>query len=313
MLFIEVDLTSLILRSVLCGSRSDSRIPGVHTTLHQLYAVTFDRFSSCYDNRAVRNTANVLPFFYLPSLKKMSITIHDPLVPIFPWPTTQPPSSPSLTSLRVVSMRESHLGQVLVTLPRLRSLHWTWCFDPDVEDQFNSPVINLDQLMPALAYVKETLTELIMPAVCYYANIAATPFPLHVRGFARALARFDHLTKLVIPLVFITKFTLPVRDRLANCLPHNLEDLTLTDDLYTDIDINEAWDEAGYTNAIVTWMTDMKTSTPRLRKLCLVLATPDEWVSLEDLGARNEIRELGRRMGIEVTTETVYDSKAEEQ
>ena len=77
-------------------------------------------------------------------------------------------------------MRESHLGQLLVTLPRLRSLHWTWCFDPDVEDQFNSPVINLDQLMPALAYVKETLTELIMPAVCYYANSAATPFPLHV-------------------------------------------------------------------------------------------------------------------------------------
>ena len=183
---IEVDLTSLILRSILCGSRSDSRIPGVHTTLHQLYAVTFDRFSSCYDNRAIRNTANVLPFFYLPSLKKMPITIHDPLVPIFPWPTTQPPSSPSLTSLRVVSMRESHLGQLLVTLPRLRSLHWTWCFDPDVEDQFNSPVINLDQLMPALAYVKETLTELIMPAVCSYANRVARPFPLHVQGSIRS-------------------------------------------------------------------------------------------------------------------------------
>ena len=162
--------------------------------------------------------------------------------------------------------------------------------------------------MLALTHVRETLTELNMLAVCYYANYAATPFPLHVRGFARALAGFDHLTKLVIPLVFFTGFTLPVRERLANCLPHNLEDLTLTDDLYTDIDINEAWDEAGYTNAIVTWMTDVKTSTPRLRRLCLVLATPDEWVSFEDLGVRNEIRELGRRMRIEVTTEAVYEA-----
>ena len=99
---IEVDLTSLILRSILCGSRSDSRIPGVHTTLHQLYAVTFDRCSSSYENRAIRNTANVFPFFYLPSLNKMSITIHDPLVPIFPWPTSSTTfiSEPYLTSRR---------------------------------------------------------------------------------------------------------------------------------------------------------------------------------------------------------------------
>ncbi len=34
---------------------------------------------------------------------------------------------------------------------------------------------------------------------------------------------------------------------------------------------------------------------------------PDEWVSFEDLDVRNEIRELGRRMGVEVTTGGTYE------
>ncbi len=236
---IETDLISFILRSILCGPRSDLRASGIQTTLNQLYTVTLERWAGIYEDGAIRNTANILLFFYLPSLRKMSISIDDPLVPIFPWPTTQPPSIPSLTSLSVSRIRESHLGQLLVTLPRLRSLHWEWCFDPDLEDQFNSPIINLDQLMPALEHVRETLTELSILAVCFTANLAAIPFPLQVRGSARALAGFVHLTKLAIPLVFFTGFPLPVRERLANCLPYNLEDLTLTDDLYIDIDMNE--------------------------------------------------------------------------
>ena len=116
------------------------------------------------------------------------------------------------------------------------------------------------------------------------------------------------MTKLVIPLVFFTGFSLPVRKRLADCLPYNLEDLTLTDDLYVDIDPHETWDEAGYTNAIVPWLAGVKTSTPRLRKLSLVSILPEDAVSFEDLDVRNEIRDLGRRMGIEVTTEAVHEA-----
>ncbi len=309
--FIENDLIGRVLRSIISGSDADLSPPGIHTTLHQLHTVTLEGFVSRYngiDDRGTRNTVNALPFFYLPSLRKMSASIDNPLVPTFPWPTPQPPSASSLTSLSVVTIRESHLGELLAALPHLRSLSWTWAFDPDFEDQFNSPIINLDLLMPALQHVRGTLAELNITALCYYANRAATPFPLQVQGSLRALSGFDHLTKLVIPLAFLTGFSLPVRELLANCLPRSLEELTLADDLYIHTDINEEWEEAGYTGAIVTWLADVRTSTPRLRKLCLVLMSPDGEVSFEYLSIRNEIRELGRQRAIEVTAKVVYES-----
>jgi hypothetical protein len=305
--FIENDLKALVLRSILCDSHSDSSINGIPATLNQLHTVTL-KGENYRRDRSIRNTANALPFFYLPSLRKMSLFIEDPLVPTLPWPTAEPPSASSLTSLKVVSMRESHLGQLLAALPQLRSLSWKWIFDPDFEDQFNSPIINLDQLMPALAYVRETLTELTIVATCYNANRVATPFPLQVQGSARALAGFDRLTKLVVPLAFFTGFPVPTRgERLADCLPRSLEELTLADDLYIDTDRNEEWDEPAYIRSIVTWLAGGRASAPRLRNLCLVLMYEDGEVSFEWLGVRNEIRELGRQMGIDVTTQVLYD------
>ncbi len=220
--FVENDLKALVLRSILCDSHSDSSINGIPTTLNQLHTVTL-KGENYRRDRSIRNTANALPFFYLPSLRKMSLFIEDPLVPILPWPTAEPPSASSLTSLKVVSMRESHLGQLLAALPQLRSLSWQWVFEPDFEDQFNSPIINLDQLMSALAYVRETLTE---PA---------------------------------------------------------------------------------YMRSIVAWLAGGRASAPRLRKLCLVLMCEDGEVSFAWLDVRNEIRELGRQMGIDVTTQVLYD------
>ena len=90
---------------------------------------------------------------------------------------------------------------------------------------FNSPLVNLDQLMPVLAQVTETLTELRITGV----SLCGTPPRL--QGSARALAGYDQLTKLFIPLVFFTGFALPLRSGFGNCLPRNLEELTLTDDL----------------------------------------------------------------------------------
>jgi hypothetical protein len=89
---------------------------------------------------------------------------------------------------------------------------------------------------------------------------------------------------------------------VGRCLPYNLEELTLTDDLYIDSDFNERWDEAGHTGTIVTWLEDMESLTPRLRKLCLVLQACDGEISREDLEVRVKIRKLAERAGIDVTT-----------
>jgi hypothetical protein len=306
----ESDLIGLVLRSILCDSHlGQLRVtPGAGTSLHRLQTVTLERFMSSEKAiRKIRNTENVLPFFHLPSLREMSVSVDDPLVPVVPRPTTQPPSALGLASLRLTEIRESHLGYLLSAAPRLRSLNWEWYFDPDFEDQFNTPVVDLDQLMPALAHVRDTLTELAIPAYCAYANWVAIPFPMRVQGSLKALAGFEQLKRLFIPLMFFTGFSLPVREKLGNCLPRNLEELTLTDDLSTDIDLNEVWHhEAAHTRTISTWLEDVETSTPRLRKLWFVLANTDDYIGFDVTDARNEIQKLTRRAGIELKIEHSY-------
>lgn len=221
--FRESSLIGLVLRSILCGPRSDWLTADISTSLSELRSVTHWRSGLT----PARNTESALLFFYLPSVDSLHISIDDPLGHILPWSTTQPPSAPSLTSLSIAGgkIRESYLGQILAAVPRLRSLSWPWHCERNLEDQFNSPLVNLDQLMPILAQVKETLTELSIAGV----NLCRAPPRLQVS--ARALAGYDQLTKLFIPLVFFTGFALPLRSGFGNCLPRNLEELTLTDDL----------------------------------------------------------------------------------
>ena len=307
--FLENELIGLVLRSVLYGPRSDWLEVDVSRSLLELRTVSLIRKGPYQMMRTNRNTEETLPFFCLPSLEGMIVSIDNPLplTPALPWPTAQPPSAASLVSLSVRgTMRESHLGQLLAVTPCLRSLHWIWRFIPDREDQYNNPVIDLDRLMPALAHVKETLTGLTIGALSHPANLAPIPPPLRLQGSIRALAGFDRLTHLFIPLVFFTGFSLPARERLGECLPRNLEELTLTDDLYIDVDINEIWDEVGHTDTIVAWLEDVESWTPRLRKLCLVLQACDSEISFEDLDVRAEIRRLARRAGIDVTTLHVH-------
>ena len=270
--FTESELMGLVLRSILDGPRSDWLGVDVSRCLHELRTVSLIRGRWYYEVRTNRNTESTLPFFYLPSLEEMIVSIDNPLAPALPWPTIQLPAAASLISLSISgAMRESHLGQLLAVTPCLRFLRWTWRFIPDHEDQYNNPLIDLDQLIPALAHVRETLTELTILAECFDADFGPYPPLLRVQGSMRPLAGFDRLTKLFIPLVFFTGFSLPAREQVGRCLPYNLEELTLADDLYIDSDFNERWDKAGHTGIIVTWLEDMESLTPRLRKLCLVL------------------------------------------
>ncbi|KAK4238594.1 hypothetical protein C8A03DRAFT_33347, partial [Achaetomium macrosporum] len=301
--FMESHLIGRVGRTVLCRSHSDPRTPAVSTSLNQLETVHLDRVLGLHSVKTIRNTEDVLPFFYAPSLKEISVTIDDPLGPVFPRPT-DPPLAHGLASLRLAHIRESHLGPLLSIAPRLRSLHWEWRFDPDAEDQFNTPVVDLDLLMPALAHLRDTLTELSITAICSFANEAPMPPPLRVQGSTKSLAGFNQFKKLFIPLVFLTGFALPVRKKLGSCLPPNPEDLTLTDDLFFDID--DEWEEAGHTSAMRAWLADVETSTPRLRKLLLVLQSTESEIGSEDLDVRNQIRELTSRGGIELRVEQVH-------
>lgn len=292
--FIESNLIALVVRSILWDSSPNQTWP---TNLEHLHAVSLERRVNRHSDWGIRNTANVLPFFYLTSLKSLSVWVDDPVT--FAWPTATPPCASNLVSLRLNDIREAHLGHLLSVTPRLRSLHWTWMFHPDHEDQFNSPVVDLDLIMSALAHTKSTLTELTIQAFRGYALRVDDRVPLRTRGSMRALVGFAQLKKLTIPLVLLTGFLLPVRTNVGKCLPSNLEELTLMKDLF--LDFHEEWDEVGYLRALQPWLENIKASTPHLWNLCLsVEYTPDSELGSEVAALRERLRELARAAGIEL-------------
>lgn len=304
----KADLVTLVLRGMLFESHPERPIPGISsTTLHQLQTVSIHRFIE-----SAQNAESVLPFFYLPSIQSISAAIPNAPISAFPWPTPQPPSAPTLRVLYLSYLREAHLGPLLAAAPRLHTLHWQWRFDPDVAvDASNSPTADLDLIMSALTPLRDTLTELRITAFCAYSTQAFIPLPLRVRGsMAPLLTHFHQLRTLSLPLVFLTGFELPVRARaLAACLPRAIEELTLTDDLYVDVDTEEPWDATGHAAAVRDWLAlaaDVRASAPRLRRLRLLMRGENGEVCAEERVVRGEIRELARAAGIELVVDPLY-------
>lgn len=113
-------------------------------------------------------------------------------------------------------------------------------------------------------------------------------------------------------MAFLTGFDPSAVDEqaLVKCLPQNLEYLTLLEDLYREADPSAIfWDEELFTPTIVAWLTHINTyaGIPRLKRLCLAFVEDDawdeeDWDDMEFMTIRWKIRELGRQMGIEITT-----------
>ncbi|KAB8228860.1 uncharacterized protein BDW43DRAFT_315499 [Aspergillus alliaceus] len=159
--FRECPLMGMMLRSALCEETQDSHLPSF-THLQDVSAVPpglglkFRRYTN------VRNTADVLPLFYLPSVEQIWAFVDTPVT--FIWPGRYPPDPSRFASLDVTMLREGHLGQMLSVTRGLRKLQWDWYYRPDLEDRFVTDIIDLDQIAADLSHVQETLADLTITA-----------------------------------------------------------------------------------------------------------------------------------------------------
>ncbi|KAL4987883.1 hypothetical protein BDW68DRAFT_187612 [Aspergillus falconensis] len=118
-------LTGMMLRSAICES-------GTYKlgNFQHLQELSFLRRESRDEarNRKVKNTADLLPFFYLPNLQH-------------------------LKTLNLTNIREGCLGEILAVTKNLETLHWKWYYDSGVEDDFitQTPAAAVgDQFFPGL-------------------------------------------------------------------------------------------------------------------------------------------------------------------
>lgn len=205
-----------------------------------------------------RNTTNVLPFLYLPALKRISAAIENP--PVFEWPAKHPPFSP-LTSLDIGILREGMLGPIISIFKALRR-RWCWSYFEDDSDRRGDRTFNLGQMIDDLTPAKDTLVEITIPAQLgsKYGEMGTEP-PLTLLGSFKALVRFGALKRLEAPVWFLTATFSPMDAKpLNNVLSENLEFLTTRDDICAldetywrednMFDVVRSWTESGGSSMI---------------------------------------------------------------
>ncbi|KAK4207043.1 hypothetical protein QBC37DRAFT_456706 [Rhypophila decipiens] len=276
-LLMETGFVGRVLRSYLCDTPPSLVLPPRYTgSLQGLRDI-------CIDPRnppPIRNTPNILPMFYLPSLKKLSIWIDDP-ADEFRWPTSNPPQALGLKSLKVQGLSEAQLGSLLSATPSLPSLAYTREFY--VEPRSHShrtrrhpgvlePVIDLRALGISLAVVKDKLITLQIRTRDHSINrflrgVAGLRFERPTTSLC--LAEFHQLKVLEVPSEFIMGF--PAMPVLEDNLPPNIEELAIS-----NLNSPSFWDseerifdsscEFPYVQVILQWLQGTKQHTPNIRK-----------------------------------------------
>ncbi|KAL4910705.1 hypothetical protein BDW74DRAFT_172176 [Aspergillus multicolor] len=304
-------LIGVVLQCAIC-ERTDPTIGSLPDFEH-LQDVTILRCRGRDDapecDKKVKNTADLLPLFYLPNLQTLSAAIQNPGVWTWPAPAhLHLPHPFKLTSLDLTCIREAYLRNILAVLPNLTTLRWNWYYDDDVHDRFITETIFLPQITAALEQVKSTLRDLIITAFCSNANDPFIP-AVTTQGLdsMKALVSFDMLRNLQIPLEFLVGFAQDTTKRLVDVLPPNLQTLTLTDDLalQNEDHLTEElpeweWTDHAIIDLLEAWLMDRNSDISRLRHVTLRLEHIDTDMNQWMPAACHRLWEMGTRVGIPV-------------
>lgn len=254
-------LLGKMLQCALCEPLEEYQLP----IFRNLRLVTFCRRAKEYCHLDISNTADVLPFFYLPKIQCLSISIDNPAE--FIWPAHSPAPS-SLVSLEIYRLREARLVPLLSVLKGLQKLYWHWFYQPDLDSDVSKDIVRLDTMAIALNQVRNTLTDLTIEAETrpklsagYY-----DPPPLEMRASLDGMVYMGKLRRLCVPWVFLMGFSVPSAKKLGDSLPLSLELLILT----ADLEENEEWewDDDSVVSAIRSEL-EIRTVSTNLRRIIL--------------------------------------------
>lgn len=190
----------------------------------------------------------------------MSIPIQSSLA--FTWPRAYLPSSSTLEALQLQCIREAHLIDILKATPNLKKLSWEWFHDNMFRDDFDKPIVDLDQIAGALSHAPPTLTEMNISADCH-TDVCVYP-GLAIRGSLHNLSYLHGVKSLQIPLVFLVGFSQDTTKLLQHKVPRIIENLTLSYDLSCfDNTLSEQypeweWEDSAVLGLLRSWLGDWK-------------------------------------------------------
>ncbi|KAL4994208.1 hypothetical protein BDV10DRAFT_189212 [Aspergillus recurvatus] len=303
----DTRLIGMVLRSAICE-------PGEYTLpdFRHLQDISFQPRLNDSDepSRYIKNTKDVLPFLYLPSLRRLSAGIENPVA--WAWPAACLPIAPNLRTLELSCIRELYLGELLSGTQNVESLWFHWYFDWGLHyyrDRFTTNIVHLDQLGDAIAGIGSTLTDLTISAECDYASGDIMRPAIKLEGSLHALLTCENIRELQVPLAFLVGFARDPTKRLHDAMPPNVEDVFITDDLaWQNDDLWDgtlpAWEWQDYViiDLIEKWLVDWKDGycTPCLRRVTVLVSLTDDVLCPWLPPMQRRLTGLGVTYGLEV-------------
>jgi hypothetical protein len=258
----QTHFIGMMLRSSLCETLKANRLP-CFQKVSSANIVCNDPGDNDGEYKDLKNTDDVLPLFYLPGAVFYTLLIDNPV--IFSWPGANPPNATKLRSLRLMMLREGHLGHILSATPNLQKLDWEWLYRPDLRDAFVTDTIDLDQISEDLSHIRDTLIELSVTGKYSGCHVEPETPRIYFNGSFNTFSNLNILKVLEVPLPFLVGFS---RDewhsvRIEDALPKSLEWLIIMTDMmdyeqfqWTDLDVLDLFQR---------WLEDWKNLTPDLR------------------------------------------------
>ena len=307
----QCPLLGHLLRAVVhCQHPSDKALP----YLRHLDEVDYTHWPPDSERRQDgKNTADLLPFFYLTNVRYLSVALDNPEV--FSWPLPTTPDASNLTFLSLTFLREEHLGHILELTSNLRTLEWQWYYNKRHKHSTNLPIIDLDIISVALCQVKHTLTKLSLFACVDY-DVYTGECPLvDLKGSLECLHKFPLLRTVNAPMPLLVGGWKPESAllNLQDVIPKNIREMTINDDLYphctevqrdmegsespvSDCEAQNGWNSSAANLAFCSWALVWPESHPDLE---VVTYSSNGWCSLTDWDTE-DMFEAGRRHGVKV-------------
>ncbi|CAG7566023.1 unnamed protein product [Fusarium equiseti] len=213
----------------LCPTTGDLSFPNLQSLIDLSVASTVGNF---LPNLDPENTAEALSTFYLPNIRRLSVSIDNPVQ--FTWPNPLPPNPAFLTSLDIYRLRECYLASILSVTKNLKSLRYEWHYRPDIDEHVSIDTVLLDTMIEAFLEVSDTLEELHITAwiaAAFSQGMYDDPDITFRKSLAQ-ISRMKRLKTLHVPWVFLTGWgILPTIKQIGHTLPTTLQHLTLNRDL----------------------------------------------------------------------------------
>lgn len=281
----ETHMLGMMLTAAVCKGNSHPRLP----KFERLSNVTIFpplpgqiAFNGPREWFRQRNTADILPFLYLPALSSLRAQIDNPHC--LEWPSRTKPECLNLRSLDLTDiLRRGTINDFLCVATRLETLRWEWWFDPAANNCSGStmlaydpePTFDLDIISSNLGMVRTTLRSLTLSIGCDGGSDFAGLFPdLWIRGSLHSLRDFPQLRNLEVPLSFLVGFERRNGVRLEVWLPANVETLTIIDDPRVVIDVY-TWTAEDVLPLVEAWLQLWRTWTPLLKRVTWLLKGTD--------------------------------------